>query len=95
MSFATILIPGSGVISSYGDNVSELESALGIYLVTWFIVTFLFLYVFAHFLIFRGLTNIPLSVVSLRKSIAFIALLGFLTLTFMLLAAQKFSGKDR
>jgi len=43
MSYATILIPGSGVLAAYADNVSELESALGIYLIAWFILTFLLL----------------------------------------------------
>jgi len=41
MSFATIFIPASGIIDSYGTNVDELESALGIYLITWFMFTFL------------------------------------------------------
>lgn len=40
MSFATILIPGSGVGAAY-TNADEFDSALGIYLVTWAIVTFL------------------------------------------------------
>jgi len=44
MSYATILIPGSGIISAFTDPV-ELTSALGIYLISWFIVTFLFLIV--------------------------------------------------
>ncbi|CAK5276623.1 unnamed protein product [Mycena citricolor] len=43
LSFGTIFIPGSGILSSYGTNTSELEKALGIYLFSWFIVTFLFL----------------------------------------------------
>ena len=42
MSYATILIPGSGILSAY-TNPAELESALGIYLIVWFIVTFLLL----------------------------------------------------
>jgi len=42
MSYATILIPGSGVISAY-TNADELASALGIYLIVWFILTFLLL----------------------------------------------------
>jgi len=42
MSYATILIPGSGVLSAYTDP-AQLTSALGIYLIAWFIVTFLFL----------------------------------------------------
>lgn len=44
MSFATIFIPGSGVAASYTD-ATEFNSAVGIYLWTWFIVTFLLLYV--------------------------------------------------
>ncbi|KAI0743583.1 FUN34 transmembrane protein [Daedaleopsis nitida] len=42
MSFATIFLPGSGVLEAYADP-RELNSALGIYLMTWFIVTFLLL----------------------------------------------------
>jgi len=42
MSYATILIPGTGVLSAYTDP-NELTSAIGIYLSAWFIVTFLFL----------------------------------------------------
>jgi succinate-acetate transporter protein len=40
MSFATILIPGSGVGAAYTE-AAEFDSALGIYLVTWAVVTFL------------------------------------------------------
>jgi len=42
MSYATILIPGSGVISAY-TSTSEFSQAVGIYLITWFILTFMFL----------------------------------------------------
>jgi len=38
MSFATILIPGSGVLAAF-TNPNEIHSALGIYLITWFVVT--------------------------------------------------------
>jgi len=44
MSYATILIPGSGILSAFKDP-SELDSALGIYLITWFIVTVLLIIV--------------------------------------------------
>jgi len=71
MSFATIFIPGSGILTAYTD-ATELEHALGIYLFSWFIVTFLFF------------------LVSLRKSVAFIALFGCLSITFLLLAVGKF-----
>jgi len=40
MSYATIFIPGSGILAAYA-SAAELDSALGIYLITWFIVTFL------------------------------------------------------
>ena len=42
MSYATILIPGSGILAAYTDP-NELDSSLGIFLITWTIVTFFFL----------------------------------------------------
>jgi len=75
MSYATILIPSSGIIAAYEGNESELSSALGIYLITWFMFTFF------------------MFIASLRKNITFIALLGFLWLTFLLLAVGEFTGK--
>jgi len=42
MSYATILLPGTGVLAAY-TNPDELSSAIGIYLITWFIVTALLL----------------------------------------------------
>lgn len=42
MSYATILIPGSGVVSAY-TSADEFSQAIGIYLITWFILTFMFL----------------------------------------------------
>jgi len=38
MSYATILIPSSGIVASY-TSPAELDNALGIYLITWFIFT--------------------------------------------------------
>ena len=49
MSFGTIFIPGSGILTAYTE-ASELNSALGIYLWTWFIITFLLLCVSPFFL---------------------------------------------
>jgi succinate-acetate transporter protein len=43
LSFATILIPNSGVIDAYGTDADMLNDALGIYLLSWMVVTFLFL----------------------------------------------------
>jgi len=73
MSYATILIPGSGILAAYEGKGQDLSSALGIYLITWFIVTFLFF------------------IASLRKAICFIALFGFLTTTFAVLAAGEWT----
>ncbi|TFK33288.1 FUN34 transmembrane protein [Crucibulum laeve] len=73
MSYATIFIPASGILAAYPDP-QELNNAVGIYLVTWGMVTFMFL----------------LSVI--RRSVAFSALLGFLTVTFALLSAGSFTA---
>jgi len=44
MSYATILLPSSGIIDSYAKGPpDELSNALGIYLITWGIFTFLML----------------------------------------------------
>jgi len=42
LSFATLYIPQFGVVSAYTE-ASELDSALGIYLAAWGIITFIFL----------------------------------------------------
>jgi len=43
MSYATILIPGSGILAAYtGEAKPQFANAIGIYLTTWAIVTFLF-----------------------------------------------------
>jgi succinate-acetate transporter protein len=76
MSFATILIPGSGIASAYTNvegGAEQLSAALGIFLITWMIVTFFFF------------------IASLRKAICFIALFGFLTVTFAVLAAGEWT----
>jgi len=40
ISYATILVPNSGILAAYADN-DELANALGIYLMTWFTFTFI------------------------------------------------------
>ncbi|KAG1817856.1 Gpr1 family protein [Suillus variegatus] len=75
MSYATIYLPNSGIIAAYGENLDELNQAVGIYLITWFMVTFLLL------------------IGALRRNISFIALLFFLCITFILLAAGAWTGK--
>ncbi|TFL00349.1 GPR1/FUN34/yaaH family-domain-containing protein [Pterulicium gracile] len=41
LSYAAILWPSSGILASY-ESAAERQSALGIYLITWFLVTFFF-----------------------------------------------------
>jgi len=43
MSYATIFIPGSGVMASFGDNMDEFNQAFGLYLMVWFVITVLFI----------------------------------------------------
>lgn len=42
MSYATIFIPSSGVMAAYSDP-QEFNNAVGIYLITWFMVTVMFM----------------------------------------------------
>jgi succinate-acetate transporter protein len=75
LSFATIFIPGSGILDAFtaaDAPASEVNSALGIYLITWFIITLL------------------LFIASLRRNAGLIALFACLTVTFLLLAVGKF-----
>ena len=43
MSYAAILIPGTGILAAYADYPDQLKSALAIYLLSWTILTFLLL----------------------------------------------------
>ncbi|KAI0246868.1 Gpr1 family protein [Lactifluus subvellereus] len=43
LSFATLLIPNSGIGEAYADAPAMFDDALGIYLISWMIITFLFL----------------------------------------------------
>jgi len=47
ISYAIILIPNSGILAAYGTDGGELASALGIYLMTWFVFTFI-LFIATH-----------------------------------------------
>jgi len=42
LSFATFYIPSSGIVAAYGDDGAQLDKAIGIYLMSWMTVTFLF-----------------------------------------------------
>jgi len=54
MSFAVILIPGSGVTEAYAGHLKEYNDALGVYLSIWFLVTVLFWFVSRFSLFFPG-----------------------------------------
>ncbi|OJA10718.1 hypothetical protein AZE42_04271 [Rhizopogon vesiculosus] len=75
MSYATILIPNSGILAAYDGQADELNQALGIYLITWFVFTVLLL------------------LGALRRNLSFIALLFFLSITFLLLAVGTWSSQ--
>ncbi|KAI0298772.1 Gpr1 family protein [Multifurca ochricompacta] len=74
LSFATLLIPGSGIAAAYAasPNPSKEGDAIAIFLTAWMIVTFLFF------------------IATLRKSIGLSVLFFCLTVTFMLLAVGDF-----
>jgi len=42
ISYAAILLPGTGIAASYDPTTNEFASAIGIYLLSWFIITFMF-----------------------------------------------------
>ncbi|KAK0183715.1 Gpr1 family protein [Armillaria mellea] len=93
MSYATIFIPNSGILDAYGTAVSELSSALAVYLFSWMIVTVLFLFVPCFPLSLVANPGVR-SIVSLRKSASFIALFGCLSVTFLLLACSELSASS-
>jgi len=76
LSFACLLIPGTGIGAAYeaSKNPAQVVPAIAIYLTSWAVVTFLFF------------------IATLRKSVALSVLFGCLTLTFVLLAASDFQG---
>jgi succinate-acetate transporter protein len=42
LSYAALLIPGTGIAAAYADTPTEEPNAIGIFLASWFIITFLF-----------------------------------------------------
>jgi GPR1/FUN34/yaaH family len=97
MSYATILIPGSGIVAAFGTNVTQLNNALGIYLLTWTMVTFFMGWVFIYLRVLPVLliTLEMYSVATLRKNVAFVALFVFLGITFALLAGGSFNANTK
>lgn len=43
ISFALIYWPSSGILDAYANDEAQLAQALGFYLISWFVVTFIFL----------------------------------------------------
>ncbi|KAK7048132.1 GPR1/FUN34/yaaH family-domain-containing protein [Favolaschia claudopus] len=43
LSFAAILIPGTGIAAGYEGNMEELFAALGVYLAPWCVLTYIFM----------------------------------------------------
>jgi len=43
MAYAAILHPGFGVSTAYAKHPGQLANAIGIFLASWFIITFIFL----------------------------------------------------
>lgn len=76
MSYAAIFIPGTGIQQAFANAPADFSNAIGIYLIVWFMVTFMF------------------TLVCLRKNMAFVILLSFLSVAFILLAANAFTGKE-
>jgi len=77
MSYATVFIPGSGITAAYADAASDEATALGLYLMMWFIVTFLLLLGslrrslgMAALFFFLTLTFLLLGIAQLRPSVS-------------------------
>ncbi|KAF9463689.1 GPR1/FUN34/yaaH family-domain-containing protein [Collybia nuda] len=43
MSYSTIFIPGSGIINAFAGREDEFHDAVGMYLMVWFMVSFMFM----------------------------------------------------
>jgi hypothetical protein len=43
MSYATIFIPGSGIVDAFGGSMDEFNQAFGLYLMVWFMITVMFM----------------------------------------------------
>lgn len=100
MSYATIFIPGSGILAAYGNNTQELSNAIGLYLTVWFMFTVMLMYVYVLlsffflrvvFFVLKLILNFcPISPYVINKNLAFSLLLTALAIAFILLAAAEF-----
>ena len=100
MSYATIFIPGSGILAAYGNNTQELSNAIGLYLTVWFMFTVMLMYVYVLLSFFflrvvvfvlKLILNLcPISPYVINKNLAFSLLLTALAIAFILLAAAEF-----
>lgn len=48
LSYASILLPGTGIAAAFDGDADMLGDAIGIYLVVWSIITVMFLYVISN-----------------------------------------------
>lgn len=77
LSYAAILTPSFNVLLAYADHPDQTGNALGIFLLAWFIFTFV-LWLF-----------------TLKSTLAFSAIFGFLWITFLLLALGELRGSEK
>lgn len=95
MSYATIFIPSSGIMAAYTDP-NEFAHAFGIYLASWLMVTFFFLFVFNLFLSSFTLLIKPLNRLAvIRRNMSYTLLLSALLLAFICLTAAEFTQNAR
>lgn len=92
MSYAVILIPGSGIIQAY-ETQAEFHNAVGMYLMVWFMVTVMFMYALVRTCVWEYfLMTTTCSAPVVRRNIAFTTLLSFLALAFLMLSISEFTG---
>jgi len=96
MSYAVIHIPASGVIAAYSDP-RELGNAMGLFLITWFMITVMFMYVLNALLNMDQSLKvyyITPSLPTLRRNVTFTILLSVLAVAFLLLAIAEFTQRN-
>lgn len=72
LSYAAILTPSFNVFQGYADHKDQIANSIGIFLIAWFIFTFV-MWLF-----------------TLKSTVAFSSIFGFLWMTFLLLAIGEF-----
>ncbi|KAF8825373.1 hypothetical protein HHX47_DHR7000359 [Lentinula edodes] len=93
ISYATIFIPGSGIMAAFSDP-QELNNAIGIYLIAWFMITVFFLYLCFSFHC-PPLNAFVHRLAVLRRNVAFTVLLSCLSVALLLLAIAEWNGMEQ